>query len=55
MIELLMAASLSCADSKHIINNIKQYGMTSNNKEYVQELIDIIKDETPECFNERSK
>jgi hypothetical protein len=56
MIEFMLAAGLTCADSKHIISNMKQFGeRNAEPPAFIQELIDVVKDDNPECFNERSE
>ncbi len=57
MIDVLLYASINCSVSNDIISNIEKYqqnnGIYSNAE--VKELIDVVKESTPECFNEGSE
>ena len=51
MIELLLASSLSCSDSKTLIDKVQKYGQVlSMSTEQVEEVITIIKEDNLECF-----
>ncbi len=54
MIELLLYSNLTCAQATSIINRAERlhvkHGLTPSD---LQELITVVKDSTPECFNER--
>ena len=52
MIELLLSADLTCAGANHIISNMRN--STSMPKEQIEELVHVVKDYKPECFNEGS-
>ena len=56
IIETLLYTTLTCTQVNQLISNVlknDQSGMLS--KVEVQEIIDVIKDSSPECFNEGSK
>ena len=56
IIETLFYTTLSCTQVNQLISNVlknDQSGMLS--KVEVQEIIDVIKDSSPECFNEGPK
>ena len=56
MIELLLASGLSCASSQELLNRVNEYAKRGNMPaEYIQEVIDVIKEDNPECFNEGSE
>ena len=56
MIELLLASGLSCASSLELLNRVNEYARrTQSSETYIQEVIDIIKEDNPECFNEGSE
>ena len=56
MIELLLSVGLTCSESQHIINNIKKYGIRGDAPSaQIQELIDVVKKDNPECSYERSE
>ena len=56
MIELLLASGLSCASSLELLNRVNEYSLRSDMPAaYIQEVIDVIKEDNPECFNEGSK
>jgi len=52
MIELLLSAGFTCAEANHIISKMRN--SASMPKEQIEELVHVIKDYKPECFNERS-
>ena len=55
MIELLLASGLSCSGSQELLNRVNEYARRSSTSEtYIQEVIDVIKEDNPECFNEGS-
>ena len=56
IIETLLYTTLTCTQVNQLISNVlknAQSGMLS--KVEVQEIIDVIKDSSPECFNEGPK
>ena len=56
MIELLLASGLSCASSQELVNRVNAYalkGLMPNDQ--IQEVIEVIKEDNPECFNEGSE
>ena len=56
MIELLLASGLSCVDSQELLNRVNEYALKGTMpNEYIQEIIDVIKEDNPECFNEGSE
>ena len=56
MIELLLASGLSCPSSLELLNRVNEYSLRSDMPAaYIQEVIDVIKEDNPECFNEGSK
>ena len=55
MIELLTASMLSCASSQELIDRVNAYALKNTMPaEHIQEVIDVIKEDNPECFNEGS-
>ena len=53
MIELLLASGLSCPSSLELLNRVNEYSLRSDMPAaYIQEVIDVIKEDNPECFNE---
>ena len=55
MIELLTASMLSCASSQELIDRVNAYALRDTMPaEHIQEVIDVIKEDNPECFNEGS-
>jgi bifunctional N-acetylglucosamine-1-phosphate-uridyltransferase/glucosamine-1-phosphate-acetyltransferase GlmU-like protein len=55
VIELLLASGLSCASSQELLNRVNEYARRNSTSEtYIQEVIDVIKEDNPECFNEGS-
>jgi len=56
MIELLLATGLSCASSQELIDRVNAYALKGfMPKDQIQEVIEVIKEDNPECFNEGSK
>ena len=56
MIELLLASGLSCAGSQELLNRVNEYAKRGTmSAEHIQEVIDVIKEDNPECFNEGSE
>ena len=56
MIELLTASMLSCASSQELLNRVNAYALRNTMPaEHIQEVIDVIKEDNPECFNEGSE
>ena len=50
MIELLLASGLSCVDSQELLNRVNEYALKGTMpNEYIQEIIDVIKEDNPEC------
>lgn len=56
MIEVLLYTTLSCSQINELISNVKVYSQRDNVSQVeVHEIIDVLKESSPECFNERSK
>ena len=56
MIELLLASGLSCAGSQDLVNRVNAYALKGfMPKDQIQEVIEVIKEDNPECFNEGSE
>ena len=56
MIELLLATGLSCASSQELIDRVNAYALKGfMPKDQIQEVIEVIKEDNPECFNEGSE
>ena len=56
MIELLLYSGLSCSQAESIIKNVDKLHLDKNfTAANVQEVIEVVKESTPECFNERPK
>ena len=56
MIELLLASGLSCAGSQELVNRVNAYALKGfMPKDQIQEVIEVIKEDNPECFNEGSE
>jgi|TARA_R100000455_G_C6226848_1_gene89560 predicted oxidoreductase (fatty acid repression mutant protein) len=56
MIEFLLASGLSCAGSQELVNRVNAYALKGlMPKDQIQEVIEVIKEDNPECFNERSE
>jgi len=50
MFEFLLLTGLTCSQSQQIIDRVNEYASRSQTSEaYVQEVIDVIKDDNPEC------
>ena len=50
MIELLAASMLSCQESQELLNRVNEYARrTQSSETYIQEVIDVIKEDNPEC------
>ena len=51
MIEFLLASGLSCSSSQELLNRVNEYALRGNMPaEQIQEVIDVIKEDNPECF-----
>ena len=56
MIELLLYSGLSCSQADSIINRVDKLHLDQNfTSANVEEVIEVVKESTPECFNERPK
>ena len=59
MIDLLLStglSGLSCASSQELLNRVNEYAKrVTMPTEYIQEVIDVIKEDNQECFNEGSE
>ena len=56
MIEFLLASGLSCAGSQDLVNRVNAYALKGfMPKDQIQEVIKVIKEDNPECFNEGSE
>ena len=56
MIELLAASMLSCSSPQELVNRVNAYALKNTMPaEHIQEVIDVIKEDNPECFNEGSE
>jgi predicted oxidoreductase (fatty acid repression mutant protein) len=56
MIEFLLASGLSCAGSQELVNRVNAYALKGfMPKDQIQEVIEVIKEDNPECFNEGSE
>ena len=56
MLEFLLASTLSCESSQNLIDRVNAYALKGHMPtEQIQEVIDVIKEDNPECFNEGSK
>ena len=50
MIELLAGSMLSCQESQNLLNRVNEYASKGNMPaEHIQEVIEVIKDDNPEC------
>ena len=50
MLEFLLASMLSCESSQNLIDRVNQYALRGNMPaEQIQEVIDAIKEDNPEC------
>ena len=51
MIEFFLASGLSCSSSQELLNRVNEYARrTQSSETYIQEVIDVIKEDNPECF-----
>ena len=51
MIEFLLVSGLSCSSSQELLNRVNEYALRGNMPaEQIQEVIDVIKEDNPECF-----
>jgi|TARA_R100001460_G_scaffold38930_1_gene73556 hypothetical protein len=57
MIELLLYSTLTCAQADELISRVNEYQQRTGDISKVDavELVETIKQSTPECFNEGSK
>ena len=56
MIEFLLTTGLSCAGSQELVNRVNAYALKGlMPKDQIQEVIEVIKEDNPECFNEGSE
>ena len=56
MIEFLLATGLSCAGSQDLVNRVNAYALKGFMPvAQIQEVINVIKEDNPECFNEGSE
>jgi len=57
MIELLLYSTLTCAQAEELISRVNEYQQRTGDISKVDavELVETIKQSTPECFNEGSK
>ena len=57
MIELLLYSTLTCAQADELISRVNEYQQKSNDISKLDaiEIVETIKQSTPECFNEGSK
>ena len=52
IVEMALYAGLTCPQVNELIGNAKKYQQGTNfSKAEVQEVIDVIKESAPECFN----
>ena len=53
----LQYIDMSCKDAHAIIDNVYKYRQRADDisKNDVNEIVEVIKEAVPECFNERSK
>ena len=50
MLEFLLASALSCASSQRLIDRVNVYSLRGDMPaEQIQEVIDVIKKDNPEC------
>ena len=50
MLEFLLASMLSCESSQKLIDRVNEYASKGNMPaEQIQEVIDVIKEDNPEC------
>ena len=51
MLEFLLASGLSCSSSQELLNRVNEYALRGNMPaEQIQEVIDVMKEDNPECF-----
>ena len=57
MIDLLLYIGMSCADAEGLISRVNDYQQRNDDisKRDAKELVEVIKESVPECFNEGSK
>ena len=57
MLEMLLYANLTCTQVDNLISSVKEFSYIDNalDDKSVNEVIEVIKEAMPECFNERSK
>ena len=55
--ESLKYSNMSCIDSQNIIDRVYKYNQQSEliTREDADEIVEVIKESTPECFNEGSE
>ena len=55
--DTLKYSGMSCIDAQNIIDRVYEYNQKSEfiNREDADEIVQVIKESTPECFNEGSK
>ena len=55
--DTLKYSEMSCVDAQNIIDRVYEYNQKSEfiNREDADEIVDVIKESTPECFNEGSE
>ena len=55
--DILKYSEMSCIDAQTLIDRVYEYNQKSEflTKEDADEIVDVIKESTPECFNEGSK
>ena len=57
MFDLLLYANMSCTDAQKIIDRVYEYNQKSEfiTRKDADEIAQVIKESTPECFNEGSE
>ena len=57
MFEFLLYANMSCTDAQNIIDRVYEYNQKSEfiTRKDADEIVEVIKESVPECFNEGSK
>ena len=55
--DILKYSEMSCPDAQTLIDRVYEYNQQSEflTKEDADEIVDVIKESTPECFNEGSE
>ena len=55
--ESLKYSNMSCGDAQNIIDRVYKYNQQSEliTREDADEIVEVIKESTPECFNEGSE